>query len=442
MKKGISPILSVVLLVAVTVSVLGIFSNFAPNLLSNTITQVENQAQNQIDCESAGVQITSTSYTDGLLTVTLRNTGQSKLQNIQVASFTQDGVVSKVTEGITVYTSNVTSVAQVGPYADYVKTFSGTCGSIEVQKEVQNTYEPSQQDFQSAPTKQFVRSLTPLRIRDSYESKGLTDVATVGDGGEYSSIQTAINNLDDGDTIIILQGMYAWDNVDIDKSIHIVGEEGVIVNGSDSSSNTAMTIGTSADPVIKNLKIWGYSTAIDAAQTQGDWAVGSLQISSSGSDIGPFESKGDWMVLDSYIDGSYAGTHYTNINAPRSTGNVTIERVYVRNGFYPINLNGANGSVNIQFSNIGGARGVYYEGSVDKDDAVVQIRNSYFRGNYQGAIHAVDDAPEVDARFNYWDESDYDSVQDENVDSSNPNIAADTSIHYLIPTPTRPILGS
>ena len=57
-------------------------------------------------------------------------------------------------------------------------------------------------------------------------------------------------------------------------------------------------------------------------------------------------------------------------------------------------------------------------------------------------FQAVDDAPEVDARFNYWDESDYDSVQDENVESSNPNIAADTSIHYLISTSTRPILGS
>ena len=107
-----------------------------------------------------------------------------------------------------------------------------------------------------------------------------------------------------------------------------------------------------------------------------------------------------------------------------------------------MNLSGANVSADIEFSNVGGARGVYYKGSVGKEDAVVQMKNSYFTGNYQGAIHAVDDAPEVDARFNYWDESDYDSVQDENVDSSNPNIAADTSIHYLIPTPTRPTLGS
>lgn len=62
---------------------------------------------------------------------------------------------------------------------------------------------------------------------------------------------------------------------------------------------------------------------------------------------------------------------------PRRT---TVERVYVGNGMYRMNLNGASGSVNIQFSNIGGARGVYYEGSVDKDHAVVQIRNSYFTG--------------------------------------------------------------
>lgn len=436
MNKGISPILSVVLLVAVTVSVLGIFSNFAPTMLSSIESQVENQAQNQINCESADVQITSTGYTDGILTVTLRNTGQSKLPQVQVASFTQNGSISKVSEGITVYTSNLTSVAQVGADSDYVKSFSGTCGSIEARSEVQNTFEPSQQDFQSSPTKQFVRTLTPSRIRDSYDPKGLTDTVTVGDGGEYSSIQTAIDDSSNGDTIIISKGEYTWENLDIDKSIQIVGEEGVIINGSDSSSSTAMTIGTSAEPIIKNLEIWGYSTSIDATQTQGDWAVGGLQISSSGSDIKPLETEGDWMILDTYLSGSYASTHYTNINAPRSAGNVTIERVYVRSGQYPINLNGADGSVNIQYSNIGGARGVYYTGSVDKDNTVVQIRNSYFTGNYQGAIHATNDAPEIDAKFNYWDESDYDSVQDENVDSSNPTIAADTSIDYLIPTPT------
>jgi hypothetical protein len=45
-----------------------------------------------------------------------------------------------------------------------------------------------------------------------------------------------------------------------------------------------------------------------------------------------------------------------------------------------MNLSGANVSADIEVSNIGGARGVYYKGSVGKEDAVVQMRNSYFIG--------------------------------------------------------------
>jgi hypothetical protein len=271
-------------------------------------------------------------------------------------------------------------------------------------------------------------------VPNKYEPEGLTNVTEVGDSGEYTDLQTALDNSDKGDTIILEEGEYTWDDVNVDKDVQILGEGEVLLNGTNSGSGVAFIIGSDTSPVIKGIEIWGYdSKAVDAQQTSGNWAVADLEVSTDGSDISPYESTGDWMILDTKFGGSYAGGHYTNINAPRVTGEVLIERVYTRSAHNPINLNGANGSVTIKYSNIGGARGVYYTSEVEKEKTVVKIRESYFTGNYAGAIHATDNAPEVDAKDNYWDESDYESVQSENVDSSNPSFAANTSKNYLIP---------
>jgi hypothetical protein len=285
--------------------------------------------------------------------------------------------------------------------------------------------------FLSEPKKSFIKDLNPEILRNEYEPKGLTNVLEVGKDGGYSDIQKAVNNAAEGDSIVIKEGEYDWENVSLNKDVHIIGEGNVILNGSGSETGKAFVIGSGASPVIKGMEISDYSsTAVDAYQTSGNWAVADLKLNTGGSDINAVESKGDWIVLDSEMGG---GTHYTNINAPRAAGDILIEQIYVRSGQYPINLNGADGTVNIRYSNIGGARGVYYEAKVEKSETVIKIRDTYFTGNYNGAINAADNAPEVDAKDNYWDESDYDSVQDDNVDSSNPKFASSTSLHPKIP---------
>lgn len=438
-RKGISPLIAAVLLIAFTMAVAGIFSQWAPNLLQNIQVSTSEDAERTARAAQAGISIETIKKPPINLPIarlTFSNSGQIPLENFTVAVLYDDYdpevlQIDRRLEPSEIhsYTLNLKSNAEL------VRINSEELPVQSQERDIDfGFYTPKENDFQSTPAKSFVRVLTSDRVINEYEPQGLTNLTEVGNSGDYSDLQTAIDNAENGETIIIEEGEYEWESVNVDKDVFIIGKGEVVLNGTNSASGVALVIGSEASPVIKNLEIWGYdSTGIDAGQTNGDWVVADLEISTGGSDILPIESTGDWMILDTTLDGDYAGAHYTNVNAPRVTGDALLERVHVRNGQYPINLNGANGSVKIRYSNIGGARGVYYENSVEKADTVVTIRDSYFTGNYNGAIHATDSAPEIDAKQNYWDSSDYDSVQSENVDPSDPIFPRNTEIHYLIP---------
>nr|EGQ40826.1 MAG: archaeal flagellin N-terminal-like domain protein [Candidatus Nanosalinarum sp. J07AB56] len=139
-KKGISPILASVLLFAVTVSVVGIFANFAPNLVSTVTEGTQEQAQSQITCEGAGISFEGVSYdsSNNDVAANVRNTGESRLTNVTVAAFGSDGTLIDQTEDKTVYLTNVTDVtlSSVSSQPAFVQAFSGRCGSIEIRQDL------------------------------------------------------------------------------------------------------------------------------------------------------------------------------------------------------------------------------------------------------------------------------------------------------------------
>jgi flagellin-like protein len=138
-RKGISPILAAVLLFAVTVSVVGIFANFAPNLVTSLTSGTQEQASGQIECEGAGMAFEGVTN-DGTnsATYTLRNTGNEDLLNVSIVSFDADNSVLTQNESINVYTGNLTTVRQYdfSSEPEYVQAFSGQCGSIELRQEL------------------------------------------------------------------------------------------------------------------------------------------------------------------------------------------------------------------------------------------------------------------------------------------------------------------
>lgn len=62
MSKGISEIISSVLLLAIAVSVAGVYSQWAPDLSRNTSQEITNQADNQLKCSNAALSISEAEY--------------------------------------------------------------------------------------------------------------------------------------------------------------------------------------------------------------------------------------------------------------------------------------------------------------------------------------------------------------------------------------------
>jgi hypothetical protein len=130
-----------VLLFAVTTSVVGIFANFAPNLIASLTQGTRQQAESQIECEGAGVAFEGVNYNGTVsparATYVLRNTGNQNLLDVSVVSFSDRNIVIEQTSDVEVYTGNLTSVVQTGlSRPAYVKAFSGRCGSVEAREDL------------------------------------------------------------------------------------------------------------------------------------------------------------------------------------------------------------------------------------------------------------------------------------------------------------------
>jgi len=138
-RKGISPILAAVLLFAVTVSVVGIFANFAPNLINTVTSETDEQTQAQIECEGAGMSFQGVNYDSSTNTATyvLRNTGNANLDDVIVVSFDSDNTVLKQNQSLSVFQGNLTEVTQYpSTQPSYVQAFSRQCGSIEIEQDI------------------------------------------------------------------------------------------------------------------------------------------------------------------------------------------------------------------------------------------------------------------------------------------------------------------
>lgn len=132
-RKGISPIIASVLLLAVTLSVASIFSGWGPNLVRSVTDSTENQTENTINCNQAGVGITSAKYYSSAsppeTAVVVRNRGNSDLDNLQIAAWKNelpmnDTVISLGSGNFT--TTNVSTSSK----PDRIEAYSQTCSSV------------------------------------------------------------------------------------------------------------------------------------------------------------------------------------------------------------------------------------------------------------------------------------------------------------------------
>jgi len=131
--KGISPILASVLLLAVTVSVAGIFSGWAPNLAQTVTDQTGNQTEHRLECNEASADFISATYdsANSEITTALRNNGRADFEELILVAFDSNDSLMAQTN-ISIESGNVenTTISGVTSEPAYVNLYSQKCGDI------------------------------------------------------------------------------------------------------------------------------------------------------------------------------------------------------------------------------------------------------------------------------------------------------------------------
>lgn len=128
--KGISPIIAAVLLVAVSLGVVGVFSGWAPELIQSLTQSTSDTADRRIECDQASIEISSAAEQNENTLVTLRNRGNVRLENVTVAGF-QGDVLQNQTDAQVIdqgKSKNFNISGETG--LDRVSAFSARCGSV------------------------------------------------------------------------------------------------------------------------------------------------------------------------------------------------------------------------------------------------------------------------------------------------------------------------
>jgi hypothetical protein len=87
--KGLSPFISVIMLIAISIAVAGIFSGWFTNFVKTTSKSIEEQSSTKIICSNAGIALENVRYntTSGNITGYVRNTDIVALGDIDIEIF-------------------------------------------------------------------------------------------------------------------------------------------------------------------------------------------------------------------------------------------------------------------------------------------------------------------------------------------------------------------
>lgn len=125
--KGVSTIISAVLLLTVTVAVIGLFSGWAPNLVQTVTEDTGNQTRNQVGCNDADLEIVSARYYTGSnTTVVVRNSGRRNLQSVNIDAWNGQLPMNRTTISLSpgeLKAENVTTTSN----PTYVEAISSNC---------------------------------------------------------------------------------------------------------------------------------------------------------------------------------------------------------------------------------------------------------------------------------------------------------------------------
>ncbi|PSH01972.1 MAG: hypothetical protein BRC27_00220 [Nanohaloarchaea archaeon SW_10_44_10] len=133
-RKGISPIIASVLLLAVSLAVVGIFSGWAPKLAQDVTQSTSNSTYETIACNEASVEIRSAYYDSASNNVTLsvRNDGDENLTSLSLVAFDDDQRILNKTTDVSIVRGAISeeTISKVNSEPAYIEALSTNCGSV------------------------------------------------------------------------------------------------------------------------------------------------------------------------------------------------------------------------------------------------------------------------------------------------------------------------
>ncbi|MFB6292515.1 MAG: archaellin/type IV pilin N-terminal domain-containing protein [Candidatus Nanohaloarchaea archaeon] len=134
-RKGITPLIAAVLLLAVTVSAAALFSSWGPSIVKTVTSATSNQTERAVDCNAASIDIMSAKYysSGGQTAIVIRNTGQAELNNLRASAWANEIPINETTTSLA--RGNLTTVnVTTNKKPDLVQVFSKKCGSVTDKK--------------------------------------------------------------------------------------------------------------------------------------------------------------------------------------------------------------------------------------------------------------------------------------------------------------------
>lgn len=133
-RKGISPIIASVLLLAVTLSIMGIFSGWAPQLVQSVTEDTSNRTDHRLNCNDADLGFETASFSGSNLDVAIRNTGNYDLNNVIIAAYYTNDTLAAQDTGNAINGGQLNSISMsVNSKPGYLEAYSEQCGSVTTQ---------------------------------------------------------------------------------------------------------------------------------------------------------------------------------------------------------------------------------------------------------------------------------------------------------------------
>ncbi len=134
-RRGVSPLLSAVFLVAIGVAAAAIFSTFLTGFTRDQGSTIQNQSQDRIRCSYAALYIQDAEFDDtaDAVRVTVGNSGSVDLANVSIYAFRDSQVdgwtwITNIAVGGSARTGTITYTAGTAP--DTVRAISSQCPAV------------------------------------------------------------------------------------------------------------------------------------------------------------------------------------------------------------------------------------------------------------------------------------------------------------------------